>query len=155
MMMLREVVTKSTVGDLPLATAPCLAPEATVASAVQAMRKAKVGSVLVTEGGRLVGILTERDVLRMVAEGTPLSVLLEGAMTRTVKSVQSEDSLLSVLQLMDAGGYRRLPVIDATGKPLGTISTKSVVHFLVEHFPQGVYNQTSQLLQTSRDREGA
>jgi len=154
-MMLREVVTKSKVGDVPLGTVPCLSPETTVESAVSAMRQARLGSVLVCEGGRLVGILTERDVLRLVAEGTPLSVLLSGAMTKNVKSVQSDDSVLTVLRLMDAGGYRRLPVVDGTGKPSGTISMRSVVHFLVEHFPQGVYNQTSQNLQTSRDREGA
>lgn len=154
-MMLREVVTNSKVGDLPLSTVPCLSPDQTVAAAVTAMRQAKVGSVVITEGDRLVGILTERDVLRLVDDGTPLSILLKGAMTQNVKSVQADDSLLTVLRLMDAGGHRRLPVVDATDKPLGTISTRSVVHFLVEHFPQGVYNQTSQVLQTARDREGA
>ena len=41
---------------------------------------------------------------------------------------------------MEEGGYRHLPVIGETGKPVGVLSVKRVVHYLVEHFPATIYN---------------
>jgi CBS domain-containing protein len=154
-MTLRDVVTQSPVSDLPLAQVPIFSPEDRVDQAIEAMRTQRLGTVMVCEDSRLVGIFTERDLLRLMGSGTPLTVLLKGAMRKSPKTVTSTDSLLTVLKLMDEGGCRRLPVLDASGRPLGLIDTSAVVHFLVEQFPTGVYNQTSDRLQTSREREGA
>jgi predicted transcriptional regulator len=42
---------------------------------------------------------------------------------------------------MQEGGYRHLPVIDDANHPIGILSAKRIVHYLVEHFPSAVYNQ--------------
>jgi CBS-domain-containing membrane protein len=42
---------------------------------------------------------------------------------------------------MKSGGHRHLPVVDETGRPVGMVSAKGVVHYLVEHYPAAVYNQ--------------
>jgi CBS domain-containing protein len=154
-MSLRDVVTQSKVSDLPIAQVPIFSPEDRVDQAIEAMQKQRLGTVLVCDGPQLVGIFTERDLLRLLGSGTPLTVLLKGAMRKSPRTVTSTDNLLTVLKLMDEGGSRRLPVLDSAGHPVGLIDTSAVVHFLVEHFPTGVYNQTSDRLQTSREREGA
>jgi CBS domain-containing protein len=41
---------------------------------------------------------------------------------------------------MEEGGYRHLPVVDQAGRPLGVLSVKRIVHYLVEHFPSTIYN---------------
>ena len=71
------------------------------------------------------------------------------------RTVSLDDALMMVIQLMDGGGYRRLPVVDSSGSPVGIVDVKSVVHFLVEHFPKAVYNQAPRALSSAKDREGA
>lgn len=154
-MQLQDVVTQSRVSDLPMPVVPIFSPEDRVDKAIEAMRGHRLGTVLVCDGPKLVGLFTERDLLRLLGSGTPLTILLSGAMRKNPRTVTLTDSLLTVLKMMDEGASRRLPVLDAAGNPVGVIDTSVVVHFLVEHFPTGVYNQTSQKLQTSREREGA
>jgi CBS domain-containing protein len=113
-----------------------------VSDAVEVMRKERVGCLLVTHRGKLVGIFTERDLLtRVLAEGRPLTTPLRAAMTPDPVSVGPRDPVRAAIQKMQAGGYRHLPVIDESGRPVGMVSAKRIVRYLVEHFPGIVYNQ--------------
>jgi CBS domain-containing protein len=123
-------------------TAPLqLAPEQTVAEAVALMRQHQVGCVLVCQGERLVGLFTERDLLRRVlAPGLPLTWPLVACMTPGPVTVHSKEPIGVAVRRMEEGGYRHLPVVDATGRPLGIVSVKRIVHYLVEHFPSTICN---------------
>jgi CBS domain-containing protein len=152
---LRQLLTTSRVGQLGPKDVPVLQGEQTVAEAVRQMRAHSHGSAMVCRGGKLIGIFTERDLLKLLAEGTSLDAPLSRVMTSEPRTVRLDDALMTVIQLMDEGGYRRLPVVDASGSPVGIVDVKSVVHFLVEHFPKAVYNQAPRALSRARDREGA
>jgi CBS domain-containing protein len=116
-------------------------PEQSVAEAVALMRQEKVGCLLVCTGERLVGIFTERDLLRRVlAAGKPLTVLVADCMTPNPVVVHPKESIGAAIRHMEEGGYRHLPVVDETGRPLGVLSVKRIVHYLVEHFPSTIYN---------------
>lgn len=154
-MFLRQVLTSSRVGQLVLKAVPVLRAEDAVADAASQMRSHSHGSALVCRDGRIAGIFTERDLLKLVAAGRSLEAAVSTVMTANPRTVTTGDSLLTVIQLMDEGGYRRLPVVDAKGSPTGLVDVKSVVHFLVEHFPAAVYNQAPRALQNSKSREGA
>jgi CBS domain-containing protein len=123
-------------------TAPlCLRPQQSVAEAVAHMRRHRVGCVLVCDAGRLLGLFTERDLLRRVlAVGRPLDLPLEDSMTPDPVVTHSTESIAAVVRRMEEGGYRHLPVVDAAGKPVGILSVKRIVHYLAEHFPQTIYN---------------
>jgi len=82
---------------------------------------------------------------------TPLSEV----MTSNPQSVTTEETLFRVTQAMDQGGYRRLPVLDSGGAPVGFVDVKTIVHFLVEYFPEAVYNQAARAQLIARNREGA
>jgi CBS domain-containing protein len=113
----------------------------TVADAVALMRKHRVGCVLVCEGPKVVGIFTERDLLRRVlGQGLPLETLIKTCMTPDPVTVHPKDSVSTALGRMEEGGYRHLPVINEAGRPMGILSVKRIVHYLVEHFPSTVYN---------------
>jgi hypothetical protein len=56
---------------------------------------------------------------------------------------------------MDEGGYRHLPVVDEGGRPVGVLSVKRIVHYLVEHFPTTVYNLPPNPGAVPQEREGA
>jgi len=152
---LRQVLKTSRVGQLPLKEVPVLGNDGTVSQAVVQMRAHSHGSTLVVKGGRLSGIFTERDLLKLVAQRESLDQPVANVMTANPRTVTREDSLFDVIQLLDQGGYRRLPVVDVAGSPVGLIDVKTVVHFLVEHFPAGVYNQAPRALLNAKSREGA
>ena len=154
-MLLRQVLTASHVGQLVPKAVPVLRVDDSVAHAVSQMREHSHGSALVYRDQKLAGIFTERDLLKLVAQGRSFEQPVSTVMTASPQTVTPDDSLLTVIKLMDEGGYRRLPVVDGAGSPVGIVDVKSVVHFLVEHFPSAVYNQAPRALLNSRSREGA
>lgn len=155
-MQLHSILTSTNVGDVALAQRPELSPSDSVAKAIESMRSVSHGCALVCDGrGRLVGILTERDVMRRLAEGCPDDEPLEEAMTFQPGTIERTATLLDAIRAMVAGGYRRLPVLDDEGRPTGLLDVKTIVHFLVENFPEAVYNQTSHRHSVARTPEGA
>jgi CBS domain-containing protein len=119
-----------------------IAPEQTVADAVALMRQHRVGCLLVCRGEQVVGIFTERDLMRRVlAVGRPLTLTVAECMTPNPVTVHPKEPIGVAVRRMEEGGYRHLPVVDEAGKPLGVLSVKRIVHYLAEHFPATVYNQ--------------
>jgi len=105
------------------------------------MRQEQVGCVLVCQGSRIEGIFTERDLLkRVLASGKPLTTSVADCMTPHPIAVHPKDSIATAVRRMEEGGYRHLPVVDEAGVPLGVLSVKRIVHYLVEHFPATIYN---------------
>lgn len=119
-----------------------VSPDHTVAEAVAIMRQHKTGCLLIYESEKLLGIFTERDLLRRVlGADKPLSTTIASCMTRNPVTLDPNDPINLAIRRMQEGGYRHLPVIDTNGKALGVLSVKHIVHYLAEHFPSTVYNQ--------------
>ena len=131
-------------------------PDQTVCDAVAQMRQEGVGCLLVCEGPRLVGIFTERDLMsRVLARRVPLTEPVAQFMTPNPVCVHPKDPIGLAVRRMEEGGYRHLPVVDEAGCPLGVLSVKRIVHYLVEHFPGTVYNLPPDPGAVSQEREGA
>ena len=153
---LRSILTSTKVGELTLAMRPTLSPSDNVAKAAAEMRKVVHGCVVIVDGrNKLIGIFTERDLLKVIAKEGTLDVALSEAMTEHPQTVSVNDTLFDSTRQMDEGGYRRLPVIDEAGVPVGIVDVKTVSHFLVEHFPNTIYSQASQSEVNLKNREGA
>jgi CBS domain-containing protein len=95
----------------------CVSGTSSVAEAARAMRGYNVGAVMVTEGQRLEGILSERDVtFRVVAEGhDPQKVRVAEVMTTDLVTCGPSTPATQALQMMQAQGIRHLPVVEADG----------------------------------------
>jgi CBS domain-containing protein len=134
-----------------------VAPTQTVAEAIALMRREVVGCLLVVDKGqKVVGIFTERDLMRRVlAPGKPLSLSVAACMTPNPVTVNPKDPIGVAVKRMEEGGYRHLPVIDESGRPLGVLSVKRIVHYLVEHFPGTVHNLPPNPGGVPLEREGA
>lgn len=144
------------VSRLEPSEARIVGPTQTVADAVAVMREHGVGCVLICDADRLLGIFTERDLLRRVlASGQPLATPLSECMTPNPVTVQPKESVSAAIRRMQEGGYRHLPVIEAGGKPVGVLSVKRIVHYLVEHFPATVYNLPPDPNSVPQSAEGA
>jgi signal-transduction protein with cAMP-binding, CBS, and nucleotidyltransferase domain len=131
-------------------------PAQTVADAVALMRREQVGCLLVCAAERVIGIFTERDLLRRVlAAGKPLTTPVSECMTPDPVTVHPKEPIGAAVRRMEEGGYRHLPVVDEAGRPVGVLSVKRIVHYLVEHFPVIVYNLPPDPNAVPQEAEGA
>jgi CBS domain-containing protein len=107
--------------------------DATVAEAVGAMNRARIGSLVVVDGERPVGIFTERDVLtRVVAEGRdPDSTRVAEVMTRELAVIGPATRVHQVMAIMTEKRYRHLPVV-ADGRLAGMISIGDVTRWSIK-----------------------
>jgi CBS domain-containing protein len=109
-------------------------PTTQLHSAIQAMLACDIGSLLVTaDDGKLLGILSERDLLTKVAGLHEHYAHLPARdfMTPNPETVDAGDTLNFVLHKMDCGGYRHLPVM-TDGKPHGVISVRDMLRYIVK-----------------------
>lgn len=106
-------------------------PEETLGAAVTLLRDRSVGALLVTnESGDLVGILSERDIVRKLADtpGQTLPQLVGDVMTKKVETCTGADPLVSVLKRMTAGRFRHMPVMES-GKLVGMLTIGDVITY--------------------------
>jgi CBS domain-containing protein len=106
-----------------------LGPDATIGAAAKVLAENRIGALVVTKGGgRIAGILSERDVVRAVAaEGAAaLDRPLSSAMTARVMTCGEHHTVHDVMEIMTRGRFRHLPVEEA-GKLAGIVSIGDVV----------------------------
>ncbi len=106
---------------------------ASVEDAVRVMNRHKVGSVVVFDGDRLVGIFTERDVLyRVVAAGlAPSTTPVSEVMTRDPRTITPDMTIQQTLALISEKRCRHLPVM-VEGRMVGLVSQGDITRWLVE-----------------------
>lgn len=113
-------------------TATVCGPDLTVGEAAQVMVDERIGSLGVIESGALVGIFTDRDVLRAVAAGVDCSSdLVESWMTPDPDSLTPDVAVSDAADWLMATGYRHLPVVEG-GQLLGIVSIKDVLWAMKE-----------------------
>lgn len=101
--------------------------EMTLQDVAVMMRDGDMGSVPVVEDGRLIGIVTDRDiVVRCVADGRGASTPVGEAMTTEIFSVKPDDFAFEAVRLMGDKQVRRIPVIANDGKLAGIISVADI-----------------------------
>ena len=133
----------------------CLDPLTPVREAFERMKEQQRGAVLICREGKLVGIFTERDALALMADAVDLDLPIERVMTPDPVALSEQDTLGAAITKMAHGGYRRLPIVDAEGRPVGFLKVGSILHFLVDHFPSTVYNLPPKPHHSTEAREGA
>jgi len=126
-----------------------------VGQVLQLLRAQRTGAVLICEGEKLVGILTERDALKLMASGANLSTPVREVMSREPATISCAATVADAIRVMAEGGFRHLPIVDAQGKPTGVVAVYGIVHYLVDHFPATVYNLPPDPKSAPREREGA
>ncbi len=113
-------------------------PDRTVAEAARVLASRRIGAVLVMEGERIAGVLSERDIVRgLGTEGTrildwPVSRL----MTRDVITARPDDRLVELMALMTERRFRHLPVLDEQGRLLGIVSIGDIVKYRIAEIQQ-------------------
>ncbi|MEZ6104344.1 MAG: CBS domain-containing protein [Pirellulaceae bacterium] len=130
-------------------------PEVTLRNVLELLREQRKCSLLIVQDERLAGIFTERDALKLMAAGADLDVPIHEVMNRSPATIGRTETAAEAIRKMANGGYRRLPVLDDDGKPLGVLKVSQILHYLVAHFPRVIYTLPPKPHHTLQHREGA
>lgn len=115
--------------DVMTASPTCCKPADKLDSVAKLMFDHDCGEIPVCDGTRLVGVITDRDIVcRAVAAGkTPADVPVSDVMTRDVYTIAQDGKLEDALELMETKLVRRLPVVDLSGQIVGIVSEADLV----------------------------
>ena len=110
-------------------------PEAKLSAAIKLLGERKIGAALVMSKGRIEGILSERDIVRVLSErgASALDEAVSEVMTRKVISCRQNDTVAAIMEMMTLGKFRHLPVVEE-GKVVGLISIGDIVKWRVREF---------------------
>jgi len=127
-----------------------IAPTATLSAAVKLLAERRIGAIVVTgPENRVAGILSERDIVRTLADRGPaaLDENVAAVMTRKVMTCTEADTIASLMERMTEGKFRHLPVVEQ-GRLVGVISIGDVVKFRVEEI-EGESNALREYIATA------
>src|SRR5712672_4520115 len=110
-------------------------PDAKLSVAVKMLSERRIGAVLVMSGGRIEGILSERDIVRVIGErgAAVLEEPVSAVMTRKVVCCKEADTVAAIMEMMTDGKFRHLPVVE-DGKVVGLISIGDIVKWRVGEY---------------------
>ena len=110
-------------------------PEAKLSAAVKLLSERRIGAVLVMSQGRMEGILSERDVVRVLGErgAGVMDEPVSSVMTRKVISCREKDTVSEIMETMTHGKFRHLPVVEES-RVVGLISIGDVVKWRVGEY---------------------
>jgi CBS domain-containing protein len=137
-------ILETPIADVKRALAVTVAPDATVAKAIEVMQKKKVSAVVVVEKKktrRVVGIFTERDLVnRALSVKGYAKAPIAKFMTKDPETLRAKDSVAYALNKMSVGRFRHVPLVDDAGKPAGMISIRDIADLIVELCPEEILN---------------
>jgi CBS domain-containing protein len=119
-------------GDLVSNSPHVCGPETTILDAAVAMEGSDLGPLAVVEGRDLVGLITERDLRRSVAEGVDVASAVSSIMSSDPDTFDPDLDVWDAAAWIAESGYRHLPVIDDDGVLLGVVSVRDLLKALVD-----------------------
>src|SRR5881227_4419994 len=110
-------------------------PGAKLSAAIKILSERRIGAVLVMSQGRIEGILSERDIVRVLGErgAGVMDEPVNSVMTRKVVCCRPTDTVAAIMEKMTSGKFRHLPVLES-GELVGLISIGDVVKWRVKEF---------------------
>ncbi len=133
----------------------CASPETTIREAFETLRSHRRGCLLICQDQRLVGIFTERDALRLMVDGTDFQQPIRQVMQHPVATAWHDETVGDAVARMSEGGFRQLPILNDAREPVGILTVRSILRYLVEHFPGVVYTLPPEPHYVVQGREGA
>ncbi len=109
-------------------------PGESIHSAADRMAAHRVGALVVVDGKKLVGILSERDIIcRVLAKRLdPETTTVEEVCTTDIKTVSEDSTITECANLIKQHGFRHVPVVDADGSPVAMLSSRNFLRFALE-----------------------
>ncbi len=151
----KETFRTDPISSLRLSAPVTVAAGATVGAALEAVQRHGMGYVLVVDGGRPVGIMSEREVLmKIVAKVVKYDDSVDDYMTPNPPTLTEKDRVASAIKIMGETGQHNIPIVGAAGEAVAVLRTLDIINFLAEAFPAQVLNLPPRPHQALTRREG-
>ena len=138
---IKGAIFRESLGKVPRRPMLVVPATATVSEAMRLMNEAHVGCAIIVREGKLVGIFTERDVLRRVAgQIDPTRTTVDKVMTEDPDTLPATASIAFALNKMSVEGYRHIPLVDSDHRPVGVVAVRDIVAWMCGLFPSSVLN---------------
>lgn len=112
-----------------------------VEQVIAKMQDSQRKCALVMDQGKLIGIFTAHDIARRVIDQSEaLNAPIEAIMTPDPLTLQSDITLIEAIRFMSDKPHRYMPVVDAEGRVLGTLTHYAIIKYMSDHFPEEIYN---------------
>ena len=152
---IEETLRDVRISELRLEVGASVSPETTIAEVYEILDRQRRNAVAVCDGDRVIGIFTQRDILyRTALEAVDLDTPIGELMTPEPFTLTLEHNVADAIHAMTVSGYRGVPLLDGQGRWLGLLSSRNVLRYLAEHFPEAVLNLPPRLNQRLRRPEG-
>lgn len=132
----------------------CVLSGDSIRHVMRVLKSRSSSAAMVCREEKLAGIFTERDALRLLAEGSDLDAPVSTVMVKDPVSVRMSDSVGKAIGLMSSGKFRQVPVVNGQGNVIGVIGTAGILRYLVEHFPRIIYTLPPSPHHKMEDRDG-
>lgn len=116
--------------------------------AISPMLNNSVGAVLIKEHTEIVGIITERDLVRFISKSIPMDTPIEKIMSSPVISININDSVADIVTMMQERDIQRVLVNDEKGNPLGIIGTRDIIKNIKGNYGLLIENKLKYTKQT-------
>ncbi|MDE3094671.1 MAG: CBS domain-containing protein [Chloroflexota bacterium] len=155
--MVDEIFQTDPISSLGLPSPVSIGRDASVGAALEAVQRRGMGYVLVVDAaGRPAGIMSEREVLmKIVARDVKYGAGVDTYMSGIEETLTPKDPIAAAITIMNRGGERHIPIVDASGKAVAVLRTLDIIHFLAEAFPAQVLNLPPRPHQMIPEPEGA
>ena len=152
---IEESLRTDSIRSMQIEPVPSVIASMPLREVVAVMQKRRVAAVVVSDGGKVVGIFTERDVLnRIVGLALNENLPVSEVMTRNPKVLSPDDRIADAIRLMTEKGYRHIPLVDREGHDAGMISARDIVEYIAKHYPKEIYNLPPEPGQVPRRQHG-
>jgi CBS domain-containing protein len=118
-----------------------------IKTAVESLASRNVGALLVTRNGKLIGIVSERDVLRrvMATDKKATDTCVLDIATRNPTTVDEDTPIRECIRIIRKRGFRHLPIVDAQQHPIGIVSSRDLLQFVADAFEKQLESLRSEL----------
>jgi CBS domain-containing protein len=133
-------------------------PGTSLSDCLKVIKRSGVGDsvLVVTPGGHLVGVLTERDIFaRLIGTEADLGEPVETLLLTEPRTLRTNQTVLEAITLMQDGRYRNVPLLDEEGRLAGIIRQSDILRYLAESFPEEILNLPPRPHETPSRAEGA
>ena len=153
--LIEETLQEVHISELRLEVGGAVGPETPVREVYEILDRQRRNAVVVCDGDVAVGIFTQRDILyRTALEATDPETPIRELMTPEPFTLRMDQKLADAIHVMTEHGYRSVPLVDERGRWVGLLSSRNVLRFIAEHFPEAVLNLPPRLNQQMPRAEG-
>ena len=150
-----EVFQTDPIQSLGLPQPVTIGADASVGAALEAVKQHGMGYILVLDGGKPAGIMSEQEVLmRIVARSVDYRDSVSKFISRNPTTLTEKHRIADAIRLMNETGDHNIPIVDEAGNAVGVLRTLDIIHFLAEAFPAQVLNLPPEPHQVMAQPEG-